>query len=110
MGDILISRRSLIAAGASVSAALGAPAALLRAAAVGGPAETLNMRNDGSYATVPLGRNDWTLGVVQSRVLAVDPSNARTKRRENVQHMFNLIDYANGFSGKKDLRARAESG
>jgi predicted amidohydrolase len=61
------------------------------------------MQADGGYATVPLDRDAWTLGVVQSRVMAIDPTNAAKKRGENVAHMCDLIDYANGFTGKKDL-------
>ncbi|MBS0478384.1 MAG: hypothetical protein JSR79_03675 [Proteobacteria bacterium] len=98
------SRRMLLAAGAGIGAGLAAPAAWARANADGSPAAApLSMRNDGTYEIVPLAKDAWTLGVVQSRVMAVDPSNAKQKRRDNVQHMCDLIDYANGFSGKKDL-------
>ena len=99
-----ISRRSLIAAGAGLSAALAAPATMARAAdAPPRPARPLTMRDDGGYETVPLAKDAWTLGVVQSRVLAVDAANPAKGRAANVQHMCDLIDYASGFSGKKDL-------
>jgi predicted amidohydrolase len=72
------------------------------AATKGGPKQHVQ-QSDGGYASVPLEKDSWTLGVVQSRVIAVDTDNPAKKRRENVQHMCNLIDYASGFSGKKDL-------
>ncbi len=81
-------------------AALLEPAALEAAIKGGGP---INQRTDGTYDTVPLAKDAISIGVVQSRVLAVDSANPAKKRRENVQHMCDLIDYANGFSGKKDL-------
>lgn len=64
---------------------------------------SLTMQSDGGYATNPLAKDAWTLGVVQSRVIAVDSESPQKKRRENVQHMCDLIDYASGFSGKKDM-------
>ena len=81
-------------------AAMLDPQVLEAAAKRGGP---INQRADGTYDTVPLAKDVISLGVVQSRVMAVDAGNAVKKRRENVQHMCDLIDYANGFSGKKDL-------
>jgi predicted amidohydrolase len=67
------------------------------------PGSPINQRSDGSYATVELARPSISIGVVQSRVLAVDASAPERKRRENVAHMCDLIDYASGFSGRKDL-------
>lgn len=81
-------------------AALLDPQALEASSQRGGP---INQRADGTYDTVPLAKDTISIGVVQSRVLAVDTANPAKKRRENVQHMCDLIDYANGFSGKKDL-------
>lgn len=99
-----ISRRDLLAAGAGI-AAMAAPA---RAQSPSGATKAaskaaLNMRTDGGYATVPLAKDAWTLGVVQSRVLAVDASEPARGRAANVRHMCDLIDYASGFSGAKDL-------
>ena len=98
-----LDRRALLglgAAGVAAATTLGAPHA--EAAIKGGPARHV-MQADGSYATVPLAKDSWTLGVVQSRVIAVDTASPDKKRRENVAHMCDLIDYASGFSGKKDL-------
>lgn len=102
-GQSDIDRRALFglgAAGLAAASALGSGAA--HAAIKGGPARHV-MQDDGGYATVPLAKDSWTLGVVQSRVIAVDTANPDKKRRENVAHMCDLIDYASGFSGKKDL-------
>ena len=102
-----ISRRSLIAAGAGAGAVamLAAPPARARAPATAAAAAptALGMRDDGGYATVPLTKDAWTLGIVQSRVLAVDAANPAKGRAANVQHMCDLIDYASGFSGAKDM-------
>jgi predicted amidohydrolase len=98
-----LDRRAMLglgAAGLAAASALGAPRA--EAAINGGPARHV-MQSDGGYAVVPLAKDSWTLGVVQSRVIAVDTANPDKKRRENVAHMCDLIDYASGFSGKKDL-------
>lgn len=98
-----IDRRTLMGFGAAGLAAGGILTSTPTSAAIkGGPASHV-MQSDGGYATVPLVKESWTLGVVQSRVMAVDTSNPDKKRRENVAHMCDLIDYANGFSGKKDL-------
>ena len=95
-------RRKFLAAGAAaaVTSAISSAAGAQRVQSGAAP---LAMHADGTYDTVPLAKDAWTLGVVQSRVLAVDGSNYRTKRRDNVQHMCDLIDYASGFSGPKDL-------
>jgi predicted amidohydrolase len=96
-------RRTLMGLGAAGLAAGGMLARAPASAAIkGGPASHV-MQSDGGYATMPLAKDSWTLGVVQSRVIAVDTANPNKKRRENVAHMCDLIDYASGFSGKKDL-------
>lgn len=98
-----LSRRALFGAGAGIAAG----AALTwndfaQASTKGGP-DKLNFTPDGRYATVPLTKTHISLGVVQSRVLPVELSKLKQTRRANVQHMVDLIDAANGFSGKKDL-------
>lgn len=93
-----LSRRTMLAGGGLAAGLALAPD--VRAEPTQAP---LSMRDDGTYATVPLTKDAWTLGVVQSRVLAVDAANPAKGRRANVAHMCDLIDYANGFSGKKDL-------
>jgi predicted amidohydrolase len=94
-------RRDVFGAGLG----LAAGAALLPGAAhaVEKGAHPLTIQTDGRYPTVPLSKDVWTLGVVQSRVLAIDAANPAKGRRDNVQHMCDLIDYASGFTGPKDL-------
>lgn len=96
-----VDRREFFALGTAAAAGSLLPASTL-AATKGGPAKHVQ-QSDGGYTTVPLAKDSWALGVVQSRVIAVDSANPAKKRRENVQHMCDLIDYASGFSGKKDL-------
>ena len=94
-----VSRRGVMGAGVGLALA---PALALPADAKTAP-HALTMHADGTYDQVPLGKDAWTLGVVQSRVIAVDAANPARQRRANVQHMCDLIDYASGFSGPKDL-------
>ena len=95
-------RRGLLAAGLAGGIALtGAARAQGKRAAA--PDAPLSVRPDGTYATAPLAKDSWTLGVGQSHVRAVDAANPAKGRRANVQHMCDLIDYASGFSGNKDL-------
>lgn len=61
------------------------------------------VRSDGTYDVVPLAKDAFTLGVVQSRVMPVDLANLEPTRRANLDHMLALIDASdNGFS-KPDL-------
>lgn len=103
-----ISRRGLLGAGAGIATlATAKPATARSQAAARAPARPapapLAMQTDGRYPVVPLAKDAWTLGVVQSRVIAVDAARPEVGRRANVQHMCDLIDYASGFSGSKDL-------
>lgn len=99
-------RRSLLkAAGLAGLAGLGGAALAGRpaAAAMGKGPDELTMRSDGTYATVPLRQDRITLGVVQSRVRAVDLGRRRATLRDNVNHMKDLIDAAQGWGGRKDI-------
>jgi predicted amidohydrolase len=96
-----VSRRGIFGAGLGLAAVAALPPVKARAMAKG--AHPLTMQADGGYATVPLAKDAWTLGVVQSRVIAADAASPEKGRRANVQHMCDLIDYASGFSGAKDL-------
>jgi predicted amidohydrolase len=103
-----ISRRSLLAAGATIAALptasfAASPLADQPSTRPTGTKSPLIMQPDGGYARVALAKDAWTLGVVQSRVLAVDAANPAKGRAANVQHMCDLIDYASGFSGRKDM-------
>ncbi len=98
-----IGRRGLLGAAIGGLAAAALPTVAEGAMKKNGP--PLQMQSDGRYPVVPLTKDSWTLGVVQSRVLAVDPNVAgwERKRRDNVQHMCDLIDQGSGFSGPRDL-------
>lgn len=63
------------------------------------------LRHDGTYDVVPLRREEITVSVVQSRVRAVDGRNPEPGKRENLNHMLDLIDKAQYFGGRKDLVA-----
>jgi predicted amidohydrolase len=94
-------RRDVFGAGIGLAASAAVLPSNARAVEKG--MHSLTMQADGRYPTVPLAKDAWTLGVVQSRVLAIDAANPAKGRRDNVQHMCDLIDAASGFSGPKDL-------
>ena len=99
--SFLFGRRELLGAAVGTAALSVAGAA---GAQVRRPArQQMTMNTDGTYPTVPLAKDAWTLGVVQSRVQAIDAASPAKQRRANVQHMCDLIDYASGFSGNKDM-------
>lgn len=102
---IALSRRALFAASAGAAGAAALAAAPARAAMGKGP-DTINLRPDGTYETVPLVRPTLRLGIAQSRVRPVDGSSAAAARRgrqENLRHMLGLIDAAQGYGGGVDL-------
>ncbi|NJR44182.1 hypothetical protein HC761_01690 [bacterium] len=89
----MTARRDFIfsAAGLSALASLGA----LPSAAVGADKTApLSMQSDGGYASVPLSKDAVTLGVVQSKIRAIDAVNWRVELKENLQHMLDSIDRA----------------
>jgi predicted amidohydrolase len=100
-----LSRRALFAAGAGVGVAALASAAPARAAMERGP-DAINLRPDGTYEVVPLVKPNLSLGIVQSRVRPIDATSDRVAqrgRRENLDHMLNLIDAAQAYGGRRDL-------
>ncbi len=98
-------RRRMIGAGlASATAAAfdwTAFASPLAAAQPG--ADALQMRSDGTYATVPLAKDTLALAVAQTRVVPVELDAIARTRAANVQHMADVIDAASGFAGPKDM-------
>ncbi len=58
---------------------------------------------DGSYDTVPLRKDNITIMAVQSRVVPVSVENATAMKRDNLNHMLDLIDAAATWMGPKDL-------
>lgn len=100
-------RRTLLRAGTAGAAAsafnwtaFAAPASAAEASGHGGP---LQMESDGTYATVALAKDTISIAVAQTRVVPVELDDIVGSRRANVQHMCDVIDAANGFSGAKDL-------
>ena len=67
-----------------------------------GPDEHV-MSGDGTYASVPLKKDMIALGVVQTRVRAVDVDDLRRTRQANLDHLLRSIDAAQGWGGKKDI-------
>lgn len=86
------------------TAALGAAATAVpsRAASGSGAAEHA-VASDGTYATVDLAKPFWTLGVVQSRVRAIEAKDWKREQRENLEHMLRLIDAAFYYGAPPDL-------
>lgn len=91
----------------SLSAALGAGAALgvSGAASALGEAKTAapTVDSKGGYARLELAKPAWSLGVVQSKVRAVEMPNYRREIKANLAHMLGLIDAAFYYGGKPDL-------
>ncbi len=98
-------RRTMLGAGAGIAAvsALDWTSFASPASAATGHGGPLQMESDGTYATVPLAKPVISLGVAQSRVVPVELDNLKQTRMANVQHMADLIDAANGFSGPRDI-------
>ncbi|MBT9317768.1 nitrilase-related carbon-nitrogen hydrolase [Leptothoe spongobia] len=63
----------------------------------------VSVPTDGNYAKVDLIKPAIRLGVVQSRIRGVDPSQLDKTRQDNLDHMLELIDAANNWGGPKDL-------
>lgn len=61
------------------------------------------VEQDGSYRTVPLKKDNITVMAVQSRVVPVAVENAEQMKRDNLNHMLDLIDAAATWMGPKDL-------
>jgi predicted amidohydrolase len=61
------------------------------------------VREDGTYATVPLRQEVITASVVQTRVQGVNGANPRPDLRRNLDYFLECIDIAQGFGGRSDL-------
>ena len=93
-----LSRRGLIQGTALVGAAFGAEPAAAAAPAA------LSVKQDGTYETVPLEKDNIALGVMQLRVRPVDIKNVKQSRKANLDHMIAGIDAAHGLlSRPKDI-------
>jgi predicted amidohydrolase len=99
------SRRDMFTAASIGAAGIAAAASLAPAPAQalqkgGGP---MQLSANGGYPSVALAKDIVTLGVVQSRVRAVEVNRLRETRRDNLNHMIELIDAAQGWGGKRDI-------
>jgi predicted amidohydrolase len=99
MDDMMVSRRGVMLGSMGAAAIAGSAAAQEQGSGI-------TMQGDGGYAREALAKPAWTLGVAQSRVRPVDATTAASARKgrlENVAHMAELIDAAQGYGGKRDL-------
>lgn len=98
-------RREMLTAGSAgaLALALGGRAAKAEdAAAEGG--EAVSVAADGNYERAPLRKDTVRVTAVQSIMRAVrDTANPAREMKANLDHMLELIDQANGFSGPQDL-------
>ncbi len=87
------------------SAALAAMASSRAEAAMGKGLAEHAQRADGSYAVVDLKKPVITLGVVQSRIKAIDAAKNRHAKemRANLDHMLSLIDAAFYYGAPPDV-------
>jgi predicted amidohydrolase len=92
-------------AGAAIAggAILSATTAIPPARASGASRADHDFRADGSYSVVPLRKETVALGVVQSRVRAVEIADLKRTRRANLDHMLKSVDAAQGWGGPKDI-------
>jgi predicted amidohydrolase len=101
-----ISRRNALKGAAAIAGgamlASGAPAPA-RAAGLGEKKPAHDFTPDGTYRTLPLRKEAITLGVVQTRVRAVDIGDLVRTRRANLDHLLRNIDAAQGWGGPKDI-------
>jgi predicted amidohydrolase len=93
---------SRVAAAAGM-AGLGLGALRPAAAATGKGADAPSMNTDGTYPVVPLTRDSVSLAVMQTRVRPVDAARPETGRRENLEHMLELIDNTQTYGPVKDI-------
>lgn len=98
-------RRQLLTAGSAgaVALALGGGAARAEDAAADGGG-SVRVAADGQYDRVPLRKDTVRVTAVQSIMRAVrNTQNPGPEMKANLDHMLELIDQANGFSGPQDL-------
>ena len=97
------SRRLMLkTAGLGLAAAGALPAGRVRAAMKSG-AGPLSMRDDGTYAVMPLAKDSIRLAVVQTRVRAVDAASPGRGIRENLDHTLAAIDKVFHFAAPADI-------
>ncbi|MEO6170394.1 MAG: nitrilase-related carbon-nitrogen hydrolase [Lysobacter sp.] len=97
----LMGTAGLAAMGALGPGALG-PGGRALAATGKGP-DTVSMRTDGTYDTVPLAKPTWTLGLAQTRVHSFDAKDAKMALKRNLDHMLESIDRSFYYGARPDL-------
>jgi predicted amidohydrolase len=101
--DVLDRRDFLTRVGAAAGlAGLGLGAAPASAATGKGSA-TISMEANGTYPVVPLAKETLSIAVMQTRVRPVDAKNPEPGRRENLDHMLELIDNTQNYGPTKDV-------
>lgn len=65
--------------------------------------KVLSIAQDGNYDRVELVKPVIRLSVIQSRIRGVELARLNSTRRDNLNHMLELIDAANNWGGTKDL-------
>jgi predicted amidohydrolase len=97
--DFMFSAAALAATGLATQQARAATSA------ADGLKPALHMAGDGSYLKTELSKPMLTLGVVQSRIKAIDSDNWRVELKANLTHMLQLIDNAFYYTafGKPDV-------
>ena len=65
--------------------------------------KAIKIPQDGNYDKVELAKPVIRLSVVQSRIRGVELNRLESARRDNLNHMLELIDAANNWGGAKDL-------
>lgn len=98
-----IKRRELLFSAAALASAAGLMASREALAAVGKGADKIDQRSDGTYSTVELVKPVWNLGVMQSRVRAVQMDNYKREIADNLAHMLDLIDKTFYYGPKPDV-------
>jgi predicted amidohydrolase len=102
-----LSRRGFLEAALIASAgtaSLATAVAPMRGeAAMGKGPNEINVRADGTYATVPLAKDSIRLGVVQSRVRPVDAMSPAPMKKENLEHMLMLLENAQEWNPASDV-------
>ena len=100
----VLDRRSFLARASAAAglAGLGLASAPAQAATEQGSG-AISMNGDGTYPTVPLTRETLSIAVMQTRVRPVDAKNPEPGRRENLEHMLELIDNVQTYGPAKDL-------
>ncbi|MDW8258857.1 MAG: nitrilase-related carbon-nitrogen hydrolase, partial [Gammaproteobacteria bacterium] len=93
LGHALLGAAGLAAGGA----APGARAALRKGS------DTIDVRQDGRYTTVPLAKDSVRIGVMQTRVRPVDALNPEPKKKENLEHMLMLLENAQEWNPASDI-------